>query len=393
MLNSPNTVMSVVVVINPVCGDRSAPSFFADHVFPLLRAQSIPVLETILTTHAGHAASAIAALVHPGSTLTVILGSGDGTLHEIINGLGSAGSHQLQFALVPCGTANALYASLFPPHPAGHEHDPPYRLQSVLSFITNTPAKPLSIATTTLSSSSHPPQVTVAAVVVSTSLHASILRDSESLRHQYPGIERFKIAAQLNSSKWYNGNVKLMPTSSMPVVQIYDYKSNSFIDHPDSNSNDSLVNVEGPFVYFLSTFNVDRLEPAFRITPLARANPPSSPVCEIVIVRPLRDPSIIKGTAHARTDFVSKLWKILGGVYQDGSHINMRYGEGGEIVAEGEGIAVVEYVRCGSWEWIPAEQDHGAHFVCSDGAILEIGSGGRACCKVNDLEHGVSVFG
>lgn len=117
--------------------------------------------------------------------------------------------------------------------------------------------------------------VAVSAVVTSTSLHASILHDSESLRKEMPGIERFKIAAESNSTKWYNSYVKLLPEDNSGVVQMYDPSTKTFVEHPESDVDDPIVDLSGPFSYFLSVVNVDRLEPAFRITPLVKDIPPS----------------------------------------------------------------------------------------------------------------------
>lgn len=169
------------------------------------------------------------------------------------------------------------------------------------------------------------------------------------------------------------------------------------------------MHLEGPFLYFLSTVNVDRLEPAFRITPLSRTLPPSSPSCDIVILRPLQSPTIVEDTVEVRASFVAKLWAVLGAAYRDGLHVEMRYNKDGEVVTEGDGPAVVEYIRCGSWEWIPVRlqtslvslyltfgiQDTGdkdAHLVCSDGAIHNISEGGRAVCNVDGFEHGIRVY-
>ena len=172
--------MTLIVLINPACGNRSAPSFFDNHVYPLLKAHKISVDHAIQTTSPEHAPSFISQFHdHP---ITVILGSGDGTLHEIIN---KVSFQPIHFVLVPCGTANALYSSFFLLQEG--EDQVAYRLQSLLAFINKKAPSSLSLATTTLSSDS---QITLSAVVVSTSLHASILHHSETLRDQYPGIER-----------------------------------------------------------------------------------------------------------------------------------------------------------------------------------------------------------
>jgi Diacylglycerol kinase catalytic domain len=288
--------MSTKVIINPVCGDRTAPTFFAESVLPLLSAGYDVGSEVD-----GHS--------------TVILGSGDGTIHDIINSV----HHPLAFVLVPCGTANALYSSLF--FPASD------RLQSLHAFLTNGPTRPLSIASTSINGAT--PVLTV--VVVSTALHASILHHSEALRQAHPGLVRFKIAAEQNANKWYNARVRLSPIPSLGVVQKYDPTSKSFVTLPDHS-------LSGPFAYFLSTVNVDRLEPTFTIAPLARTIPPPPATCDLVIIRPLRDPSIPEDTPQARDAFVPTLYNVLGAAYQDGAHVN---------------LPIVEYIRCGGWEWIP----------------------------------------
>lgn len=119
------------------------------------------------------------------------------------------------------------------------------------------------------------------------------------------------------------------------------------------------MDLEGPFVYFLSTLNVDRLEPAFRITALIRTLPPSSPSCDVVIIRPLQCPTVVEDTVEARADFVPNLWAVLRAAYQDGLHVEMRYNKDGQVVTKGDGPSVVEYIRCGGWEWIPVRlQSH-----------------------------------
>jgi len=361
--------MSVLVVINPQAGHRRAAAFFNEHV-----AHTLPD-HAITTEH--NAPQLIARTTKP---LTVVLASGDGTLHEIINDLLPA-TDPVSFVLLPCGTANALYASLFPPTA---DESPAYKLQSLQAFLDGKHPIHLSLATTTISS---PPKVSVASVVVSTALHASILHDSEALREQHPGIERFKIAAQQNSTKWYKSSVKLFPSLSTGNVQIYHRSSKSFIPLDEST-----VHLDGPFVYFLSTVNVDRLEPAFRIAPLVRAIPPDGPVCDIVILRPLRDPSLSTDTPEAREAFVAKTWKVLTDAYQDGAHVDLAYTDTGEITSDAQGPSVIEYYRCGGWEWAPDPNDPDAHLVCCDGAISTISPQGNANCIVDTFKHNYSVY-
>ncbi|KAJ6547283.1 ATP-NAD kinase-like domain-containing protein [Mycena capillaripes] len=379
--------MPLLVLYNPVCGDSTAESFFNAHVLPLLKDSGKVVDKVAATEHPNHAGEVLVDFLkqHKGEAV-VVLGSGDGTLNECITTLSSAeltdvrsgAPPKVVFVLVPSGTANALYSTLFPP-PAEGALEPTYRLQSVKSFIAGANTIPLTLAITTLSSPPSAPRIS--AVVVSTCLHASILKDSEALRKEMPGLERFKVAAQQNSTKWYNSWVKLLPTPAAGVVQIYDPSTKAFVDHPESHSDDPIVDMDGPFAYFLATVNVDRLEPAFMITPLASRIPPTEAVCDLVVVRPFRSPNVSADTPETRAAFVSTLWRVLGEAYRQGSHVDLRYDDKGEVTTEGDGPSVVEYIRCGGWEWIPVDEDENAHFLCSDGAISTIEKEGRAVCS------------
>lgn len=79
----------------------------------------------------------------------------------------------------------------------------------------------------------------------------------------------------------------------------------------------------------------------------------SGATCDLVIVRPRRDPSINEDNEEARERYVDKIWRVMGDGYKGGLHINLRYDNNGQITNDGDGPLVVEYVRCGGWEWIP----------------------------------------
>lgn len=191
--------MVLLVVYNPVCGSGSAQSFLEEHVLPILRHHNKPVDRIIATEYVGHAGTLIAdSLKHHPLKTTVILASGDGTLHEIVNQLSPrpeavSAVPRISLVLVPMGTANALYSSLFPPTVPGDTSTVEYKLQSLRSYLNEGDSIPLTLCVTTLSPA-HDARVgaktVVSAVVTSTSLHASILHDSEALRKEMPGIER-----------------------------------------------------------------------------------------------------------------------------------------------------------------------------------------------------------
>jgi len=359
-----------LVIYNPVGGDSTAKQFVEGHVLPLLEISDVPISKIVATGHAGHAGDVAFEFVDStvAGPLDIIVAAGDGTVHEIISTIALAPSYknrsagsaaQVNLVLVPCGTANALYSSLFLPKP---DDDPvQYRLQGIHAFIKKVKRVPLTLAITDIIA---PPagkgsapvreKTTVSAVVTSTALHASILHDSEVLREEIPSIERFKVAAYQNITRWYTGCAKLLPSKSTGVVEIWNPFDKEFVPHAESDEDDPYVDIDGPFAYFLSTVNVDRLEPAFQITPLVTAEPRTGAFMDVVIVRPYRDTSLGGLEAEEeRKQFAEKSGEMLKAVYQSGNHINLRYDSTGKVVSEGEGELVVEYFRCGGWEWIP----------------------------------------
>ena len=190
--------MVLITIYNPVCGTAAAKAFFDDHVLPLLIDHSIAVHRTFATEYCGHAGEIVRDLLvdQEEDKLQVILLSGDGTLHEIVNCLSSRPVPQtnrtLSLILVPCGTANALYSSLYPPD-SYQPKNGPYELQSLFAYVSSAPhMNPLRIAVNTMfSPPSSPLAEVLSAVVTSTCMHAAILHDSEKLRWEYPGLDRF----------------------------------------------------------------------------------------------------------------------------------------------------------------------------------------------------------
>ncbi|KAI0075799.1 hypothetical protein K474DRAFT_1691670 [Panus rudis PR-1116 ss-1] len=389
--------MPVVVIYNPVSGNRTAEQLFREHVLPLLAEHNKRPVEVIATTHPNHAGEAILALrkqFSDSDPLTLVLGSGDGTLHEIVSALHQSPPErhfEITIALIPCGTANALYSSFFPPAQNEDVTAISYRFKSLNRFLTSpSPSRvPLSSAYVTLAASTGvTTQTSAAAVVVSTALHAAILHDSEELRATHPGIERFKMAAAKNITQWSNARVRLLPLPDQGKVEQYDPVEGRLLPTEHAGGQ---VELDGPFAYFLSTINVDRLEPAFRIAPLYTTARPTSAALDVVIVRPLNSPNITHDSEETRVQFAQTLAAVLGGAYQDGAHIDYGYAEDGSAVPEGKVGPVVEYFRCGGWEWTPDTSDNRAHMVCVDGEILTIESGGKVSVKARGEINAVSI--
>lgn len=355
--------MPVLLIYNPVSGARTAEQFVNAHVLPLLQHADLTPDAVLATEHAGHAGAFVTQhLEQHAGPFTVVLAAGDGTLHEVIEALtntppkgqrAAAPPARLSFALVPCGTANALYASFFP---HADEDETAYTLRSVRALVEGRPSAPLTLALTSLQSppnSRTTPRIAVSAVVASTALHASILADSEKMRAEVPGLERFQRAAAQNLTRWYAASVTLFPTAAAGVVEVYDPATRAFVPHPASTEDEPIIDLPGPFAYFVAVVNVDRLEPKFRIAPLWRDANPNGAAMDVVVLRPERDPSVRMDSEEMRKAFAEKLKGVLGGAYQDGAHVNLTYAEDGSVKDVDEGWPVVEYFRCGGWEWEP----------------------------------------
>lgn len=348
--------MPLIVVYNPVCGDRKGAQLTTGTILPLLNTHGFPPDKVAGTEYQGHAGILLLSYISGLSSsertegITLVLVSGDGTFHEIVNTLYGARAEQdgpfpsLRIVLIPAGTANALHASFFPSStPSDAE---PKLLSSLLTFLSATPRLlPLKLAHTTISAQEGTPAApttVLSAVVTSTSLHAAILHDSEALRASVPGIERFKMAAAQNETTWYRARARLLEP-----VQSYDVAAGAFVAQEEP------CELLGPFAYFLSTVNVDRLEPQFRIMPLLRSLPPprDAQTMDVIVVRPLRDPSLEGKDGEAeRVKFKEHVWSAIGGAYRDGAHIHARYNSAD---GQGDGVPMVEYFRTGGWEWIP----------------------------------------
>lgn len=346
-----------LVVYNPVSGHNAGKQFTEEHILPTLESAGRKPDATMATERPGHAGELVLDFLRAReqTKATVLIASGDGTVHEVVNALHETSDGKgisISVILVPVGTANALYASLFPPAAGQDTTTSEYRLQSLHAFLASpSSAKPLTIATTTVShtSGTGSARVTVrSAVVTSTALHASILHDSEALRAEMPGVERFKVAAQQNITRWYQASVKLLPFHTDPVLR-YDPSSKEFKSVKDAA-------LSGPFAYFLATTTVDRLEPTFEVAPLAKRLPPSGPTLDLLILRPTRDPSYKSDTPEARAAFSEKTIKVLMGAYDHGAHVDLVFGPDGAIVPAASAVdapPVAEVFRCGGWEWTP----------------------------------------
>ncbi|KAF8582207.1 hypothetical protein K439DRAFT_167899 [Ramaria rubella] len=365
---------AILIISNPVSGDGKGREFVQNHVIPLVQNLQYELKETIGAGTAGSlAAEFLQQRQDSNSTVVLVISGGDGTVHEVINGIGVS-SRPLQLVICPQGTANALYSSLFPLH-SDQLPTPEYRLRSLHAFLQGRTRALTLTQIRFFDTGGHITQTIFGIVVTSTALHAAILNTAENLRASIQGIERFKVAAAENMTQWYRGHVRLLSTSIEPAL-IYDPILGTF--EPIGTAD---LELRGPFSYILSTTNVDRLEPAFEITPLFNKLPPGLREMDLIVVRPLQDPLLDHDTPESRKAFVPKLQAIFQGAYAQGGHVKLRY-QDGTVGIGGSGPLIVEYVRCSGWEWWPVIDDEPAHLVCVDGTILKIPKGGKAVCDI-----------
>ncbi|GAA6059739.1 hypothetical protein JCM10212_001947 [Sporobolomyces blumeae] len=473
----------VEIVVNEQAGHQLASLYLDTVILPLLEPffPRVDIDYTSSQTHAAQDGERIGRQIgekverDARETVVVVLG-GDGTVHEVLNGAflrrdGSLRQLDLDIVVIPCGTANALYYHLFPPESPTYPTDTALSpFYSVVSFVRryaappsdsrrrkppsslplalNALIPPLSLSTDKRRPSS-PATPTLTSVVSSAALHACLLHDAEQLRATVPGLERFKLAAQENVKRWWDGKVRLVG----PKVDKYDPKRKAFIEargtrvdarscrgegraDVDDRPDDDVVEVEGPFAYFVSAL-VSRFEPSFVVaphrSPLSPLAPQShvsgpggsqdEPSIDLVVIRPLRhlptkeavetawrtsrSRSIRQGAgrrddsepddededaeANARMRFRDQVWGVTAGMYDGGRHVDLVYptgegvDDGDDLGADRDGsTAIVEVYRCREFEWVPDPNatDLKSHLVCLDGALHDLGQGGRLSTRV-----------
>jgi hypothetical protein len=167
-----------LLIYNPVAGDGRTKVFVDEQVLPLLKQHNVEIAQTLATESAGHAGNlALDYLQKAESPLDILIAGGDGTTHEVISAisLNAQKSAKINFVLVPTGTANALYWSLFP---ESQGEDPvAYKLRGIHAFINKRSSRPipLTLAITSILSPPRnnetrpPPKIAVSAVVGFTS--------------------------------------------------------------------------------------------------------------------------------------------------------------------------------------------------------------------------------
>ncbi|KAL7411447.1 hypothetical protein BDY24DRAFT_131018 [Mrakia frigida] len=424
------------IILNPTSGARTSTTFLNETLLPLLEAYNgSPTGEAdrieweILTSEKENDGVRLGELLRARweadekeeVVRAVVLG-GDGTSHELIEGFfppsslstntPSAAQPTLELVPLPLGTANALFNTLHPPSTLvsplpsfasslNLTEQQTWSLRSLLSYLSSATTSssnskenllPLPLTLTTLLppvSSTLPPVKLLTHIVLSTAMHASLLERSETFRAQYPGVERFKLAAEQVLSLPFPGRLTLLaPHSSNTNANVLRYSPTSKTFQPLSKKKGLVL--DGPFAYVLSSTVVSRLEASFVIQPLLERDPPGGEggTMDLMVLRPGRCKKVMEGEEWERV-----VRGVMGGAYHDGKHVEELIED---AVVEGEGgEGVTEVYRVGGWVWEPqpssSNEQTPSHVICADGAIHRVPVGGKAVVEVLGTGSGGDV--
>jgi sphingosine kinase len=104
----------LLLIVNPASGPGKAPAIYERQVLPALQAAGARL--TMHTTRQPLHATEIVKAVAPGSVDCIVAIGGDGTMYEVLQGMLARPDWQplaaLPFAQIPCGSGNALAASM-----------------------------------------------------------------------------------------------------------------------------------------------------------------------------------------------------------------------------------------------------------------------------------------
>ncbi|KAF9155336.1 hypothetical protein BG015_010268 [Linnemannia schmuckeri] len=241
-------------------------SYFVDNIKPIITdlAQSLSIVTT-------SGAADGETIVYPTSAkLQIIVLGGDGTVHEIVNGIlkGVEGTGfvtdvfrpEVELSVIPTGTGNAISTSLGVTS-----------VQDAVDRFIAGKTVPLRLMSVTSQNSQ-----LYTVVVNSYGLHCATVYDSEEFRHL--GNDRFRQAAMKNveNLKQYEGKL-----SFFGPAQRYNRTSTSLVETVPAVSNiaqadnkntaAATLTLPGPFTYLLISKQAS-LEPGFTPTPFAKTS-------------------------------------------------------------------------------------------------------------------------
>ncbi len=283
----PEYLLSTIHIIDSVNAGSHNPDIYEN----ILQ----PILESLRLNHTYIQTTAVTSIANYAKDLkvvptTIVLLSGDTSIHEFINSLRSnkTDKTKLFLSVIPTGTGNALASSLGYPNP----------VTAIKAFFRGN-NNPLNIPKVEFSSGSYDLGTKSSItdlrwiVVVSWGFHAALVADSSSSEYSKLGTQKFKIAAEKNLSRdqIYKGTV--------------DFKGSQITSLTEPPKTDQLndVHLPGPHSYLLIT-NVSNLEEKFIISP--KSKPANNGKLHLV------EFGFVNG---------EKIMEIMNQVYLQGKHI------------------------------------------------------------------------
>lgn len=256
-------------ILNPVSGSRTTRKRWQDVILPMLLASNISEsqIHLYLTQGAGDG-SKIAAdlasnvLAKADYPIIVLCIGGDGTLHEVINGMSQAQiAVDVRLGIVPSGSGNAYATGLGISDPAdgilrvlGGKTQPLRTVRVSFGQCTDLTIGQNWHESVEFKDNAHDPRIMV---VFSWGFHAQIVSKSEYLR-PFMGNSRFSLVAGF--LLWwmpkYFGNIVLKGS------KVLDAMSQTWTEATET------AYMNGNYTYFLAA-KMPELEPGFRIAPLA----------------------------------------------------------------------------------------------------------------------------
>jgi diacylglycerol kinase family enzyme len=282
----------VVVFINPAAGTQQAKTHWKETVKPMLMAAGAQHIQEVMTEGGGKTRSLAQQLGKQFTSDTIIICmGGDGTLHEVVNGLADNPSQTAyRVGVIPVGSGNAFSLSL---NIESVEH-------AVLKIIRGT-TNPFHIMHVKLGHATEDDWINHVVfeetkpirllVVMSWGFHAQIVSKSRYLRY-FMGNIRFSLVAKflLYFLKQYRGDMVIKNGAR------YDAKQDAFVPQDD------VVLNEKPFTYFIAS-KQHSLERGFKIAPFAS---PLTFDMDLVVLRDATADSLMGASIEA---------------FQGGSHV------------------------------------------------------------------------
>lgn len=321
----PPHLQSLTIINSIASGANQSSGIYCSVLQPLLKRFSVPH-EYVETTSADTIPNLAKSLVE--SAQTVLVMGGDTSVVEFANALTDqqhTARQHVNLVCVPTGSGNAISLSIGHTSIA-HSLSRLFlgQLKPFANFKVQFPAGARIIKPETVLPDTFPPVGEGAAplthlhtfAVASWAFHAALVADSDSAeyRRQYPGVERFKMAAEdnLKRAQSYTLTANLAPSSTTLTKKTTAVRLNGPL-HSRQNqtqTQDPITTLAGAYSY-LNFLLVNQLEKGYLISPSTHA--PSSLDLHLVAV-PFR------GSDAAAA---AELGSIMMAPYRNGSHVDM----------------------------------------------------------------------